>query len=71
MQSRSLRLAVLATALCLSACSLSPTQKKWAGFAAGVLIVGAIAAHRDGSGEPALVQPACSRPEHSPTHACQ
>jgi hypothetical protein len=29
----------------LAGCSLTPTQKKWAGFAAGVLVVGAIAAH--------------------------
>jgi hypothetical protein len=35
----------IAVSLFLSGCSLTPTQKTWAGFAAGVLIVGAIAAH--------------------------
>ncbi len=36
---------LIATALALSACSMTPTQKKWTAFAAGVLVVGAIAAH--------------------------
>lgn len=39
--------------LALTGCSLTPTQQKWAGVAAGVLIVGAIAAHNadnNGSG---------------------
>lgn len=36
----------------LAGCSLTPTQKKWAGFAAGVLVVGAIAAHDADSGKP-------------------
>lgn len=40
---RALLLAMLV--ISISACSLTPTQKKWAGVAAGVLIVGAIAAH--------------------------
>lgn len=32
-------------------CSMTPAQKKWAGFAAGVLVVGAIAAHEMDDGE--------------------
>lgn len=46
------RLAVLAAAFFLSACGLTPTQQKWAGVAAGVLIVGAIAAHDQDNGKP-------------------
>jgi hypothetical protein len=39
--------------LILSGCAdLTPTQKKVAGVVAGVLVVGAIAAHRADSGEP-------------------
>ena len=45
------RLAVLAAALSLSACGLTPTQQKWAGLAGSVLLVGAIAAHRQDSGD--------------------
>lgn len=40
----------IAAAIALSACAMTPTQKKWAGIAAGVLIVGAIAAHDADSG---------------------
>lgn len=36
--------AVVAALVALSGCSLTPTQQKWAGFAAGVLIVAAIGA---------------------------
>lgn len=50
MFTRSLRLAVLAAALSLSACGLTPSQKF--GVVAGVLIVGAIAAHEQDSGKP-------------------
>lgn len=47
-------------ALGLSACSLTPTQKKWAGFAAGVHVVGAIAVHDPDRGKllaPILTDP--------------
>lgn len=47
-----MRIAIIIAILGLSACSMTPTQKKWAGFAAGVLAVGAIAAHDAGSGKP-------------------
>lgn len=43
-------LAAVVGALALTACSMTPAQKKWAGFAAGVLVVGAIAAHQSDSG---------------------
>ena len=46
------RIGILAAALSLSACGLTPTQQKWAGIAAGVLIVGAIAAHEQDNGSP-------------------
>jgi len=49
------RLAVLAAVLSLSACGLTPTQQKWAGIAAGVLVVGAIAAHQQHSGKSTTV----------------
>ena len=35
----------------LSGCAMTPTQKKWTGFVAGALIVGAIAAERSENGE--------------------
>lgn len=54
-------LAVVVAALSLSACSLTPTQQKWAGFAAGVLVVGAIAAHDADSGKP-IAPPDKKRP---------
>jgi hypothetical protein len=44
------RLAVLAVALTLSACGLTPQQK--VGVIAGLLIVGAIAAHGQDHGKP-------------------
>lgn len=44
---RTLLLAV--AVLTVSACSLTPTQKKLLGFAAGVIVVGTIAAHDDDS----------------------
>lgn len=37
--------------LSLAGCALTPTQQKWAGIAAGVLVVGAIAAHDADSGK--------------------
>jgi hypothetical protein len=61
-------LAMLAVA-CLSACSMTPTQKKWAGFAAGVVIVGAIAAHNNTHQAPTARQPECLI--DNPNHACQ
>ena len=45
-------LATLAAGLLLSACAMTPTQKKWTGIAAGVLIVGAVAAREADSGNP-------------------
>lgn len=36
-----------AVLMLLAGCSLTPTQKKWAGVAAGLIIVGTIAAHDD------------------------
>jgi len=42
---------ILAATLVLSACQLSPTQQKWAGVAAGVLIVGGIAAYKADHGD--------------------
>lgn len=63
------RLAALATALSLSACGLTPNQQKWTGIAAGVLIVGAITAHRDEPQAPAPRYPMCL--PNNPRHACQ
>lgn len=45
-------LATLFACCLLAGCEMTPTQKKWAGFAAGVLIVGAIAARDSDNGEP-------------------
>ena len=56
-----MRIALLATLLALTAgCSLTPTERKWAGVAAGVLIVGAVIAHQDNGEAPgrAIVDPA-------------
>lgn len=39
------RISAIMAALLVSGCALTPTQKKIAGAIAGVLIVGAIAAH--------------------------
>jgi hypothetical protein len=45
-------LALLASALLLlSGCGLTPTQKKWAGIAVGVLAAGAVIAHEQDSGK--------------------
>jgi hypothetical protein len=44
-------LMILLSLALISGCSLTPTQKKWAGFAAGVLVVGAIAAHESDNGK--------------------
>jgi hypothetical protein len=46
------RLVLPAALLALTGCSMTPTQEKWAGFAVGVLIVGAIAAHEADNGKP-------------------
>lgn len=43
---------VFILAVVMSACSMTPTQKKWTGIAAGVLIVGAVAAYESDSGKP-------------------
>lgn len=40
-----MRALIVSLMVLLVGCSLTPVQKKWAGFAAGVLIVGAIAAN--------------------------
>jgi hypothetical protein len=58
-------IALIGVALSLSACSMTPTQKKWVGFAAGVVAVGALAAHNDGG-------KAASEPKsHLPPLNCQ
>lgn len=46
------KILVIVLAVLASACAMTPTQKKWTGIAAGVLIVGAIAAHSADSGKP-------------------
>lgn len=56
---------ILATAL-LCGCSLTPTQKKWAGVGASVLIVGAIAAHKANNGEHPYGAPAAISGPASP-----
>lgn len=43
-------LIVMAVALSLAGCAMTPTQKKWTGIAVGVLVVGTIAAHDDSDG---------------------
>lgn len=48
-----MRAFVIMGLMLIAGCSLTPTQKKWAGFAASVLIVGAIAAHDNDEGTPA------------------
>lgn len=44
-------LMIVLSLVLVAGCSLTPTQKKWAGFAAGVLVVGAIAAHDADNGK--------------------
>lgn len=62
-----MRALLLATLLmAIAGCSLSPTQKKWAGFAAGVLIVGAIKAHDSSDGTVADDQAIGGGPSCSP-----
>jgi hypothetical protein len=51
------RLAIVAAALSMSACGLTPTQQKWVGIAAGVLTVGAIAAHEQDNGKARVPTP--------------
>lgn len=46
-----MRTLIIGLMVVLAGCSLTPTQKKWAGFAAGVLVVGAIAAHDPDNGK--------------------
>jgi hypothetical protein len=41
----------------IAGCELTPTQKRWAGFAAGVLVVGAVAAHDSDNGKPPTAGP--------------
>lgn len=56
----------------VAGCSLTPTQKKWAGVAAGVLIVGAIAAHDskdDAAANPAIGSDPSCRPQ--PDGSCR
>lgn len=52
----------IAAAIALSACAMTPTQKRWTGIAAGVLIVGAVAAHQADSGKPAANGGAIGKP---------
>lgn len=40
-----MRYLIVLSMILAAGCSLTPTQKKWASFATGVLVVGAIAAH--------------------------
>lgn len=51
-------------AVLLSGCALTPAQKRWAGVAAGVVIVGAIAVHKadkDSQGpDKSIGKPQCS-----------
>lgn len=47
-----MRISILIALLVLtSGCAMSPQQRKWAGFAAGAVIVGMIAAHDSSDGE--------------------
>ncbi len=39
--------------LALTGCGMNPTQQKWAGITAGILITGAMVAHEADSGKPA------------------
>lgn len=45
------RIATAVLALTMSACTMTPTQKRLTGIVAGVLVVGAIAAERADNGE--------------------
>lgn len=42
---------IILMSMTLAACGMTPVQKKWAGIAAGVLVVGAIAAHKADNGD--------------------
>lgn len=46
----------------LAGCGLTPTQKKWLGVAAGVIVVGTIAAHDDSDSNSTATNPAVGGP---------
>lgn len=53
--------AVILVSFVLAGCSMTPTQKKWTGAVVGVLVVGAIAAHRQDNGD-TLTEPEFGSP---------
>jgi hypothetical protein len=59
------RLAALAIAVSLAGCGLTPTQKKWAGVAAAVIVTGAVIAHQQDHGNGA------GRALNDPTLPCR
>lgn len=61
------KVAALVAAIALAGCSLTPAQR--VGLVASVLIVGAVAAHRDEPVQPASRYPMCL--PNNPRHACQ
>lgn len=50
------KLVLLSTLVLASGCAMSPTQKKWAGFAAGAVVIGMIAAHDNSDAELSAVK---------------
>jgi len=57
-------LTILAFTLLTGCATMTPAQKKWTGVAVGVLVVGAVAAHRadhgDGPAPPVGKPPGCA-----------
>ncbi|HET9394490.1 MAG TPA: hypothetical protein VFO36_00425 [Nitrospiraceae bacterium] len=65
------RLSIIAMALALSACSMTPTQQRWLAFGVGVVATGAIIAHETDQGRGNLaMQPTSSGGKTGPFNPC-
>ena len=54
------KLTILAVAFLCSACTMTPTQKKWTVIGVSVVATGMIIAHQQDNGSPVLGSPAAS-----------
>jgi len=60
------KITIVAVAILVSGCALTPTQKKVATFTAAVLVAGAIAAHQSGGNSAAAPGPVGPPPSCTP-----
>lgn len=58
-------------ALFLTGCSLTPTQQKWVGIGASVVITGVLIAHRTDEGKPLAMPERGIDPPSCTTTSCQ